>query len=78
MLGGALNKAADARTKLARLLATKGISHEIPLPDISTKLNAQKALGMDMDKLNSEKQEFLQQVVPAWDEQAKKAGRLSQ
>lgn len=31
-----------------------------------------------MDKLNSEKQEFLQQVVPAWDEQAKKAGRLSQ
>lgn len=78
VLGGALNKAADARTKLARLLATKGISHEIPLPDISTKLNAQKALGMDMDKLNSEKQEFLQQVVPAWDEQAKKAGRLSQ
>lgn len=78
VLGGALNKAADARTKLARLLATKGISHEIPLPDISTKLNAQKALGMDMEKLNSEKQEFLQHVAPAWDAEAKKAGRLSQ
>lgn len=78
VLGSALDKAADARTRLARLLATKGISDEIALPDISTKLNAQKALGMDMDKLNSEKQEFLQQVVPGWDEQARKAGRLSQ
>lgn len=37
MLGSAMDKAADARTKLVRLLATKGITHEIPLPDISTK-----------------------------------------
>ena len=29
MLGTAMDKAADARTKLARLLATKGITHEI-------------------------------------------------
>ena len=35
MLGTALDKAADARTKLARLLAAKGISHEIAIPDIS-------------------------------------------
>ena len=32
MLGTALDKAADARTKLARLLAAKGISHEIAIP----------------------------------------------
>ena len=37
MLGTALDKAADARTKLARLLAAKGISHEIAIPDISSK-----------------------------------------
>ncbi len=37
MLGTAMDKAADARTKLARLLATKGITHEIQIPDISTK-----------------------------------------
>lgn len=75
-LGTALDKAADARTKLARLLATKGITKEIPLPDISTKLNAQHALGMDMDKLNQEKQEFLKTIVTEWDKQAKEAGLL--
>ncbi len=78
VLGTALDQAAQARTKLARLLATKGISDEIPLPDISTKQKAQLALGMDMPQLNAEKQEFLKTVVPQWDEQARKAGRLSQ
>ncbi|XPE45047.1 ammonia-forming cytochrome c nitrite reductase subunit c552 [Shigella flexneri] len=29
MLGGSMDKAADARTKLARLLGSKGITHEI-------------------------------------------------
>lgn len=78
VLGTSINKSADARTKLARLLATKGITHEIALPDISTKAKAQLALGMDMDALNKEKQEFLKTVVPQWDEQARKAGLLDQ
>lgn len=76
ILGTALDKAADARTKLARLLATKGITHEIPLPDISTKLNAQRAIGMDMEKLNQEKAAFLKTIVAEWDKQAKEAGLL--
>ncbi|MEA7520296.1 ammonia-forming cytochrome c nitrite reductase subunit c552, partial [Salmonella enterica subsp. enterica serovar Virginia] len=42
-----------ARTKLARLLATKGITHEIPLPDISTKEKAQKAIGLNMQQINA-------------------------
>lgn len=44
MLGSAMDKAADARTKLARLLATKGITHEIPLPDIRRKRRRRKRL----------------------------------
>lgn len=76
VLGTALDKAAEARTSLIRLLATKGITKEIPLPDISTKEKAQLAVGMDMSQLNAEKQEFLKMVVPQWDEQAKKAGLL--
>ncbi|MBK5074082.1 ammonia-forming nitrite reductase cytochrome c552 subunit [Budviciaceae bacterium CWB-B4] len=76
ILGTALDKAADARTKLARLLATKGITHEIALPDLSTKANAQKALGMDMQKLESDKQEFLKTRVAEWDANAKKEERL--
>nr|WP_260441634.1 ammonia-forming nitrite reductase cytochrome c552 subunit [Serratia fonticola] len=77
VLGTALDQAAQARTQLVRLLANKGITHEIVLPDISTKEKAQLALGMDMPQLNAEKQEFLKTVVPQWDEQAQKAGLLS-
>ncbi|MFW0765244.1 ammonia-forming nitrite reductase cytochrome c552 subunit [Trabulsiella odontotermitis] len=78
MLGGALDKAADARTKLVRLLATMGITHEIPLPDISTKEKAQAAVGLNMQQIKAEKEDFLKTVVPQWEEQARKNGLLSQ
>ena len=38
----------------------------MPYPDISTKAKAQKFIGLDMDQLNSEKEEFLKTVVPEW------------
>lgn len=72
ILGTAVDKAADARTKLVRLLATKGITTPVKIPDISTKENAQKALGMDMKAMEAEKQEFLKTLVPQWTEEAKK------
>ncbi|TCN79985.1 respiratory nitrite reductase (cytochrome; ammonia-forming) precursor [Vibrio crassostreae] len=72
VLGTAVDRAADARTKIVRLLAKKGITDPIEIPDISTKEAAQKALGMDMDKMNAEKQHFLDTVVPKWEEQAEK------
>lgn len=78
MLGSAMDKAADARTKLVRLLATKGITHEIPLPDISTKEKAQKAIGLNMQQINAEKQDFIKTVIPQWEDQARKNGLLSQ
>lgn len=77
MLGGSMDKAADARTKLARLLGSKGITHEIAIPDISTKEKAQQAIGLDMQKINAEKQEFLKTVVPQWDDQARKNDLLA-
>lgn len=71
VLGTAVDRAADARTKLVRLLAKKGVMDAVQLPDISTKAAAQKAVGMDMDKMNAEKQEFLKTLVPEWDKKAK-------
>lgn len=71
VLGTAVDRAADARTKLVRLLAKKGITDPVELPDISTKEKAQQALGMDMDAMNAEKKHFLETVVPQWEEQAK-------
>ncbi|WP_413284558.1 ammonia-forming nitrite reductase cytochrome c552 subunit [Vibrio sp. MA40-2] len=70
ILGTAVDRAADARTKIIRLLAKKGINDPITIPDISTKAAAQKALGMDMDKMNAEKEEFLKTLVPEWEQRA--------
>uniref|UniRef100_UPI0011BA805E ammonia-forming cytochrome c nitrite reductase subunit c552 n=1 Tax=Salmonella enterica TaxID=28901 RepID=UPI0011BA805E len=54
------------------------LTHEIPLPDISTKEKAQKAIGLNMQQINAEKQDFLKTVVPQWEDQARKNGLLSQ
>jgi nitrite reductase (cytochrome c-552) len=70
ILGTSVDKAADARAKLIRLLAKKGITDPVEIPDISTKEKAQAALGMDMDKMNAEKKHFLETVVPEWDKEA--------
>ncbi|WP_394247192.1 ammonia-forming nitrite reductase cytochrome c552 subunit [Vibrio profundi] len=72
VLGTAVDRAADARTKLVRLLAKKGITEPVQIPDISTKAKAQQALGMGMDKMNSDKKHFLETVVPEWDAKAEK------
>jgi nitrite reductase (cytochrome c-552) len=56
----------EARIKLARLLATLGHNQEVPYPDISTKEKAQEFIGLDMNKLESEKEEFLTKTVVDW------------
>lgn len=61
----------ETRIKLARLLASKGFNEEVPYPDISTKSKAQKLIGLDMETLNKNKQEFLLTIVPEWQKQAK-------
>lgn len=76
-LGTALDKAADARAKLVRLLAKKGITTEIALPDISTKDKAQAAIGLDMPTLKAQKDEFIKTMLPKWDAEAKENNLLS-
>jgi len=61
----------ETRIKLARLLASQGFNQEIPYPDISTKAKAQAFIGLDMKKLNEEKQDFLKNIVPQWMSTAK-------
>lgn len=55
-----------ARVNLARVLASLGHNREVPYPDISTKAKAQAFIGLDMKKLNEDKQQFLRTVVPDW------------
>ncbi|MCB0496938.1 MAG: ammonia-forming cytochrome c nitrite reductase [Cyclobacteriaceae bacterium] len=64
--------AQEGRIKLARLLADLGFNEEVPYPDISTKAKAQEFIGLPMDKLNEEKEEFKETILPKWDEEARK------
>ncbi len=70
IIGLGLEKAQEARLEIARVLASLGYSQTVPIPDISTKDKAQQYIGLEMDKLRSAKQSFIETVVPAWIKQA--------
>lgn len=67
-----LNKAAEARIDLSKVLASLGQNTPIQYPDISTKEKAQKFIGLDMAKERANKAEFKKTVLPKWLEEAKK------
>ena len=46
------------------------------MPDISTKEKAWAYIGVDGKKLQAEKAEFMQTVVPKWVQSAKAQGKL--
>jgi nitrite reductase (cytochrome c-552) len=62
--------AQEARLKLARLFGSLGFNEELAYPDISTKEKAQIFIGLDMQGLKTEKEEFLKQTLPQWRELA--------
>lgn len=71
VLGTGLTFAQEARIKLARILIKKGFEGEVAYPDISTKAKAQKYIGLDMAKLNAEKEVFKKTTLVDWLNQAK-------
>jgi nitrite reductase (cytochrome c-552) len=64
LIGTAITIAQETRLDLARLLSDLGQNEEIPYPDISTKAKAQEFIGLPMEKMHEEKEEFLETVVP--------------
>ncbi len=70
VIGTGIDIAQETRIKLARLLAQLGHNEEVPYPDIATKAKAQKYIGLDMDKLNQEKQTFKKDLLPQWIKEA--------
>ena len=76
LLAASIDYSKEARIIIARVAAKYGHTGEIPVPDYSTKAKAQQAIGLDMEKLNSKKQRFLDEVVPKWIDEAKKNGKL--
>ena len=66
ILGNGIIRALEARIELASLLKELGVN-EVTMPDISSKANAQKTIGLDMEKLIREKEEFRKQILPEWE-----------
>ncbi len=72
LLGTSIEKAQEARILLSRILAAHGVTKPVPLPDISTKAKAQEFIGLEMAGLRTDKQKFLDQIVPKWMEEYSK------
>jgi nitrite reductase (cytochrome c-552) len=70
ILGAGIEIAQEGRIKLARLLINLGYKGEVSYPDISTKEKAQKFIGLPMDKLKKEKEEFKKNLLPKWIKEA--------
>lgn len=70
VLASGIKKAEEARVELQKLLSSLGVQTPITMPDISTKAKAQKYIGLDMEKLNKQKQVFLSTVPAEWDKKA--------
>jgi len=66
-----VDRAQEARIALVRIFHKYGFDGEVPYPDIATKAKAQKFIGLDMDKLNAEKETFKKNLLPEWDKKAK-------
>lgn len=66
ILGNGITRGLDARIELTSLLKELGVKKVI-IPDISAKGNAQKSIGLDMESLIRQKEEFIKTILPAWD-----------
>ena len=75
ILGHALDKALLAQLELQKVLFKKGVT-ELAMPDISTKAKAQAYIGLDMNKLTADKEQWKKTVVPGWIDEAKRNGRI--
>ena len=72
VIGKGIDITQETRIKLAKLLMTLGFSDDVPYPAINTKADAQKFIGLPMEKLEAEKAKFLKELRPKWQEAAKK------
>lgn len=71
VIGTSIQKAEEARRELAVILVKRGVAYPPELPDYSTKAKAQKVIGLDMDYLRSDKEDFLKTTAVEWDKKAK-------
>lgn len=71
LLGHGMDRAQQARVRLAAILAELGHTGPVPMPDYSTKEAVMAFLDINTQELVQEKQRFMEVVLPRWDERAR-------
>ncbi len=66
LVTSSLDKAAEARLLLARILAAHHVTQPVPLPDLSTKEKAQTFIGFDFAAERAKKEEWTKTVLESW------------
>jgi nitrite reductase (cytochrome c-552) len=70
ILGTSIQKGQEARLLLSRIFAKYNVA-PLTFPDVSTKQKAQQYIGIDLNKLKADKEEFKKNTFPIWDQKAK-------
>ncbi|MDR2460241.1 MAG: ammonia-forming cytochrome c nitrite reductase [Deltaproteobacteria bacterium] len=76
VLSHGIDKALQAQLLIKDVLFAHGVTGEVPMPDLSTKANAQQYVNLDMPLLESQKAQFVETIVPQWLQVAKENGRI--
>lgn len=71
IISSGIEKVAEARLVIAKVLAVLGYLENVPIPDISSKEKAQRFIGLDMNTLHKEKNEWNDKKLPVWLEKAR-------
>ncbi len=75
ILAHSLDRSMQAQLELQKVLYSLGVQ-DVAMPDISTKAKAQAYIGLDMAKLRSDKDKWLETTPPQWLEKAKSEGKI--
>ncbi len=75
ILAHSLDRSMQAQLALQEVLFSLGVKN-VTIPDISTKAKAQEYIGLDMQKLRADKDEWAKTTPPAWLEKAKSEGKI--
>lgn len=75
ILAHSLDRSYQAQIEIQKVLFSLGVT-DVKMPDISTKAKAQEYIGLDMNKLKSDKDQWNKTTLPQWLEKAKAEGKI--
>lgn len=76
ILGTSINRAQEARVLLNSILIAHNVDIPVPMPELQTREQAQKYIGLDMAALRKSKDEFMKTVLPEWAKKSVNEGKV--